>query len=263
MSENLRAANGYPPEVLGFSLNPAIQAADTAHDIAHGFNRYVPGGWKVRDGVRGLVRAQVMLGQAAPYVEAMSSYQNPGEQLGADLEEVRSAVETDLLARNPGMGVEDAARSVTPGQVAQSVGFVLGNRLFAPETNPDALRTPLLRDLASVYARQKIGPTATPADILKHQLPSDMILKAAAPEILLALGFDPTHPMVASADRGGFVRGAGKLFAGGKLAAITKAPKLARHVQAMLPPNGEDLRRNFAMLHDFLGSLTTPAQVQR
>jgi hypothetical protein len=231
--------------------------------MAYSFGRHVPDGWRVRHAAEGLVSAQLSLHRAAPYVEAIGAYDNPAAQLGADLEEVRSAVETDLLAQNAEVDAAEAARSVTPGQIAHSIGSVLGRRLFAPQTDPQALRTPLLRDLAAVYARQRLGPEATPADILKDRLPSAMILKAAAPEILQALGFAPDHPMVVSADRGGFVRGAGKMFAGGKLSAITRTPELLRHVQATLPPSGEQLRDNFAKVQAFLGTVTGLQVVSR
>lgn len=261
MSANQRG--GYPPEVLGFSVNPAIRAADVASDMAYAFGRQVPGGWKVQDAARGLISAQAALDRAAPYVEVMGSYDNPAAQLATDLEEVRSAVEADLLAQNPGMSWERASRSVTPDQVANSLGTLIGSRLFAPEDKPEALSTPLLRDLADVYAKQKFGAEATAADVLKGRLPSATVLKTAAPEILLALGFAPDHPMVASADRGGFLRFAGGIVAGDKMRAITRTPQLLRHVQAALPPSGEQLRHSFAYVRGFLGALSTPQQVHR
>lgn len=262
MSVNTRG--GYPSEVLGFSVAPAIQAADVASDMAYAFGRHtVPGGWKVRDAARGLAGAQAVLDRAAPYVDVMSSFEDPAAQLAADLEEVRSSVESDLLAQNAGLSWDEAARSVTPDQVAKSVGTLIGQRLFAPESDPEALSTPLLRGLAGVYARQKLGPQATAADVLRGRLPAGTILRTAAPEILLALGFAPDHPMVASADRGGFLRFAGGIVAGDKMRAITKTPQLLRHVQAILPPSGEQLRQSFATVQSFVGALSTSSHVQR
>jgi hypothetical protein len=260
MSAEMMTRGGYPAEVLGVQIDPAIQAADVASGIAYSFGRYVPDGWKIRDGARGVYKAQGALNRAAPYVDVMASYDNPGMQLGADLEEVRAAVETDLLAQNTGMDAEQAARSVTPAQVAASVGSVLGDRLFAPLSDPDALRVPLLRDLGDAYARQASGRRdETVAGLpLRRFLPSSMVLKAAAPELLQALGFAPNHPMVLSADQGGFMRGAGKFFAGRKLEAIKRFPILAAHVRAALPTKGEQLRQGFNKVREFVGALTVP-----
>jgi hypothetical protein len=262
MSENLAKRYGCLPQVMGFSVDPAIHAAESANSMADAFGRSSPDGWTVIRAVRGLAKAQRMAWRAAPYINALGNCDSPGEQLGVEFEILRSAVEADLLAQNASLNPEEAARSVTPGQVAQSIGSVIGERLFAPESDPAALPTPLLRELADIFVQQS-GSKATPADVIKQTMPSNVILKAAAPEILQALGFSPNHPMVASADRGGFIRGAGKIVAGHKLRAIKKVPKLVEQVCAILPQSGAELRAGFEFAQSVLGRLVTPQAAHR
>jgi hypothetical protein len=264
MPENLNTGRG--PEILGIAVDPAMQVAEIANSIGAEFGfRSVPSGWRVARGFRTLYRADNMINRAAPYVEVLGSFEDPGEQLGADLAEIRDAVEASIVADNNHLDPEEARRSATPAQVSRAVGRLVSDQLFADPSSPSSLKTPLLRGLADVRARQVFGRNdATATDLMRYStLPSHMIRKAAAPELLQALGFDPEHPMVLSADRGGFVRGLGRLVAGSKLDAITRVPELARHVQAMLPKSGAELRQNFGRVQAFLGFVTGKAQVQQ
>lgn len=259
MSENYFVPRGVPPRVLGFNMGAAIQAADVAAAMAEPYGFALSSGWAVEQAGRSITRAYGTLGRVAPYVAVLSNFESPGGQLAAELDLVRGTVEADLLSQSPGCPPHEAARAVTPEQVARSVGSVLGQRLFAPEHEPGALQAPLLRGLATVYAKQRLGAKATADDLVRRKMPSKMVLKAAAPELLMALGFNADHPMVQSADQGGFVRGAGRLFMPGKLRALTQVPLLTRHVQALLPRRGEDLRRSFSEIQRFIGLLTVPA----